>query len=42
MLYYDSEKEHDFVQKQIARLDRYCIDGIIDFRLRELKVYVGA
>ncbi len=36
MLYYDSEKEHDFVQKQIARLDRYCIDGIIDFRLREL------
>lgn len=36
MLYYDSEKEYKFVRKQIECLASYCVDAIVDFRLKEL------
>ena len=36
MLYYDNKKEEEFVKKQICSLNNYCIDGIVNFRLREL------
>ena len=36
MLYYDNDKEHDYVLKQISNLKNYCIDGIVNFRLRQI------
>lgn len=36
MLYYDNKREEEFVKKQIAPLKNYCIDGIVNFKLREL------
>ncbi|MDE6614413.1 MAG: hypothetical protein K2K24_02780, partial [Clostridia bacterium] len=36
MLYYDNKKEEEFVKRQIANLNNYCVDGIVNFRLREL------
>ncbi|MDE6275186.1 MAG: hypothetical protein K2M75_01465 [Clostridia bacterium] len=36
MLYYDDEKEHEYVLKQISNLKNYCIDGIVNFRLRQI------
>ena len=36
MLYYDHDKEHDYVLKQISNLKNYCIDGIVNFRLRQI------
>ena len=36
MLYYDNKKEEEYVKKQIASLKNYCVDGIVNFRLRDL------
>ncbi|MDE5616661.1 MAG: hypothetical protein K2I78_02610 [Clostridia bacterium] len=36
MLYYENKKEEEFVRKQIAALKNYCVDGIVNFRLRDL------
>lgn len=36
MLYYDNKKEEEYVKKQIAALKNYCVDGIVNFRLRDL------
>ncbi len=36
MLYYDEDKEHDYLLKQISNLKNYCIDGIVNFRLRQI------
>ena len=36
MLYYDGEKEHEYVFKQISRQNNYCVDGIVNFRLRQI------
>ena len=36
MLYYDNDREHDYVLKQISNLKNYCIDGIVNFRLRQI------
>lgn len=36
MLYYDDEKEQKIVRKVLSELDAYCIDGIVNFRLRGL------
>ncbi|MDE7078801.1 MAG: hypothetical protein K2O95_01635 [Clostridia bacterium] len=36
MLYYDNKKEEEFVKRQISNLKNYCVDGIVNFRLRDL------
>ena len=36
MLYYDNNTEDEFVRKQLSSLKNYCIDGIVNFRLRQL------
>ncbi len=36
MLYYDNDREHEYLLKQIANLKNYCIDGIVNFRLRQI------
>ncbi len=36
MLYYDDAKEQNIVRKVLSELDAYCIDGIVNFRLRTL------
>lgn len=36
MLYYDNKKEEEYVKKQISALKNYCVDGIVNFRLRDL------
>lgn len=36
MLYYDHDKEKEYVLKQISNLKNYCIDGIVNFRLRQI------
>jgi len=36
MLYYDNRKEEDYVKKQVSSLNNYCVDGIVNLRLREL------
>lgn len=36
MLYYDNDREHDYVLKQMSDLKNYCIDGIVNFRLRQI------
>lgn len=36
MLYYDNAKEQAIVRKVLQSLDGYCIDGIVNFRLRNL------
>lgn len=36
MLYYDGEKEHEYVFNQISRQNNYCVDGIVNFRLRQI------
>ena len=36
MLYYENKKEEEFVKRQISNLKNYCVDGIVNFRLREL------
>ncbi|MDE6474950.1 MAG: hypothetical protein K2L70_07620 [Clostridia bacterium] len=36
MLYYDNDREHEYVLKQISNLKNYCIDGIVNFRLRQI------
>lgn len=36
MLYYDDAKEQKIVRKVLESLDGYCIDGIVNFRLRGL------
>ena len=36
MLYYDHDKEREYTLKQISALKNYCIDGIVNFRLRQI------
>ena len=36
MLYYDDAKEQKIVRKILSELNEYCIDGIVNFRLRKL------
>lgn len=36
MLYYDNKREINIVKKHLTKLDKYCIDSIVAFRLREL------
>lgn len=36
MLYYDNAKEERIVKRVLSGLDAYCIDGIVNFRLRSL------
>lgn len=36
MLYYDISKEERIVKKVLDELDAYCIDGIVNFRLKNL------
>ena len=36
MLYYDNDREHEYVLKQLSNLKNFCIDGIVNFRLRQI------